>query len=499
MIAASLVIAPSFLRPDPFATLGRRFLSPWLAIDRVGRFLVEVEPGDSVVAVGSDVAFAATVRPRFGNVGEAEASWLEWRDADGSKHRVKMAPDESNTSASRTFRATLPRLAQSIDYSVATDSSASPPYTITAVAPPSVAKISARIEPPAYTKLKSSIAKDAARIEAWEGSSIALTVTPGAPLTSAIMIWPAAKVIESDEEASRSVAMASSDGGTTWTATVPADVSGKYSFKLEDEHHLANRPEPPRRLVVRPDVAPTITLGGRDEPRDAQNDDLLVLDAAARDDLAVDDGRDCLCDREGPIKRPSGSGLGLGWRSRAWARDRRAGEVSLNLKTLDLADGDLVTYRVRVADSLPAPKGPNVTLSEPRDAADRGQGRAFDRPRPLGRTRVAAGAQLTALKKLAAENRQGAQTLRYAADAAQRGNGAWDGSRLDEVDPPRTASAKEVVDKLNVLARDFAESDQYASLTRPTKQIAELEAEAESRDPGPGPQGRRTRARDSPT
>ncbi len=101
LIAGAMVIAPSFVRPDPFATLGRRFLSPWLAIDRVGRFLVEVAPGDAVVAVGSDVAFVATVRPRFGGVGEVEASWLEWTDADGSKHRLKMLADEQNTPASR--------------------------------------------------------------------------------------------------------------------------------------------------------------------------------------------------------------------------------------------------------------------------------------------------------------------------------------------------------------------------------------------------------------
>ena len=44
--------------------------------------------------------------------------------------------------------------------------------------PPSIASISARIEPPAYTKRPTSVARDPARILAFEGSRVTLDITP---------------------------------------------------------------------------------------------------------------------------------------------------------------------------------------------------------------------------------------------------------------------------------------------------------------------------------
>ena len=62
-LAAAVVITPAVASPDPFADLWTRFLAPWAQVDRVGRFTVEVTPGDRVVAIGSDLPVSATVRP----------------------------------------------------------------------------------------------------------------------------------------------------------------------------------------------------------------------------------------------------------------------------------------------------------------------------------------------------------------------------------------------------------------------------------------------------
>ena len=90
-ILAGLVIAPAVVRPDPFANIGKRFLFPRADIDRVSRFVVEVAPGDKVVAVGSDVSVSAIVHSRFGEPMPRGDAWLEWTGTDGKPHRVRLA------------------------------------------------------------------------------------------------------------------------------------------------------------------------------------------------------------------------------------------------------------------------------------------------------------------------------------------------------------------------------------------------------------------------
>ena len=50
-----IVVAPAVARPDPFARMLARAVAPWSGAERVGRFVVEVEPGDRVAAMGSEV------------------------------------------------------------------------------------------------------------------------------------------------------------------------------------------------------------------------------------------------------------------------------------------------------------------------------------------------------------------------------------------------------------------------------------------------------------
>ncbi|MDB5348765.1 MAG: hypothetical protein JWN86_12 [Planctomycetota bacterium] len=474
LLAACLVVAPAVARPDPFAALGHRFLMPWADVDRVARLAVEVKPGDAVVAIGSDVAVVATVKPRFGSMSLPEAARLEWTGEDKTVHQAAMSADETNPADSRTFRLTVPRLAETVRYRVVTDAAESRKHRLTAVEPPAIATLVAGVEPPAYTKLPAFPARNPARIEAWEGSTITISLTANKPLKTARIDWPAAPEARSAAEKTSSVALGSKDG-TRWTAKVPAAVSGNYTFVLEDEYRIPNRPEPPRRLVVKPDMPPTIAMGGSDDLKDAQADDLLVTEVLARDDLAVMTAEllyaiERTKDSSGPANGQNPIELkGLGTR-------RAQGEMSLGLKALALHDGDILTYRVKVTDSLPTPKGPNVTLSPIRSL------RIVAKADPLlarerSIERQSLQDQLNAIKKAAAENRHEAEILRYAADAAQRGNGAWGDEKQADL-ARREAAARSVVDKLQLLARDFADSGQFAPLERPTRQIADVEAEA---------------------
>jgi hypothetical protein len=152
------------------------------------------------------------------------------------------------------------------------------------------------------------------------------------------------------------------------------------------------------------------------------------------------------------------------------------GEAVLRLKPLGLKAGDVVRYKVRVADNRPAPRGPNVAWSDGRRLT------IVEQAEPLRARRAEAGRkaiqeELDALKKAAAENRQATELLRYAADAAQRGNGTFDGDRVREL-ARREADARDLVDGLNRLARRLDDEPAYRPLARPARQVADVEAEA---------------------
>jgi len=482
MLAATLVVAPAVASPDPFADLWTRFLAPWAGIDRVGRFTVEVTPGDRVVAIGADLPVAATVRPRFGAAAPTDDAWLEWTGADGVANRVKMA-EEADTRAGkargpRSFAVTLPGLAHSLTYRVASGPAASRRHRITAVAAPAVAGLTARVAPPAYTKRPAAPARDPARIEAWEDSRITLEVAANKPLKAVEVTWPtteAAGKSAAKATPAKSVALKASADGTRWSATVAAEASGPFAFKLRDEHGLENRPEAPRRLTVKPDAPPTLAIATPDAFKETAPDDLLMVAVVAHDDVAV-----ATCELHYTVDRSRGSTgpdsghvaaplAGLGTRS---AR----GEAALSLKPLALKAGDTVSYRVRVADNRPAPRGPNVAWSGGHSLRIVAQADSL-LARQGSAERKELRARLEAIRKATEEGRLAVEPLRYAADLARRNQGRWDEAKAKAV-ADREAAAGDSADRLQLLARDFADHPTFRPLARPTRQVAEVEVEA---------------------
>ncbi len=270
---------------------------PWADLDRVGRFTITVTPGDAVVAIGDDVMIAATVQSRFaaGDSPRAAQAWLEWSaDGDSTISRFEMPagdaaarPDASTSSESPphagSFALTLPRIAGSMGYRVASGGVISRRYRITAVEPPAIAALAARIEPPAYTKLPAYLARDPRRIEALEGSRVTLEITANKPVRSIDLEWPA----EKDKPAEQLAAELTSEGGVGAVTAVARD-SGPYAVSLRDGHGIASRSQGQSLLVVRPDAPPTVVLGGTDGVKEASPADSLTVAVAVRDDIAVD-------------------------------------------------------------------------------------------------------------------------------------------------------------------------------------------------------------------
>jgi hypothetical protein len=474
-LALLVVLAPSVVRPDPFRPLLGRWLAPWADIDRVGRFVIDVEPGDHVAALGAELPISATVRPRFGSAVAPDQAWLEWTEAGGRSHRARMAAESNDRVPWCRFTSTLPRLTGSLRYRVTTAETQSRRHAISAVAPPAVTALSIKVEPPAYTRITPAIIKDPARIEAWEGSRIIVHLTTNKAVDRASIEWPGEPSTKTSQGRSNLVPMSGTGpSGRQWNAILIAKATGHYTFTLRDAYKISNFPEPNRRVIVRPDAPPSVALSGPETSAETRADDVLSLEVDAHDDLAVASAEIHYAIERFGTDDPQELGQearrlpGLGTR-------HAIGEAVLDLKPLHLKPGDLLHYRVRVTDSLPPPRGPNVAWTPIKGLTITEKAESL-LARKSAAERNAVQVLLDALKRLAATNHQETTSLRYAADAVLRGNGQWDAARERAVHE-RTAAAGAMIDRLEGLARAVGDHPQYAPLARPARQVAQVEGE----------------------
>ena len=234
-----------------------------------------------------------------------------------------------------------------------------------------------------------------------------LNVTATRPVTAIDVEWPA--TVENDKETPstpsvRKVGARRSANGKSGTASLTAEASGSFAVTLRDAHGLNSRPaaEGARRVIVRFDAAPLVALTGPAAAHESSPADVLTLQVAARDDVAVasvelhytiDRSRGQASSAAAKAQAQPESGhvavelSGLGTRA---AR----GEIRLELARLELEPGDTLAYRVRVADNRPAPRGPNVTWSPGRSLSIVTQAepllarqREAERPAAAGRAR----------------------------------------------------------------------------------------------------------------
>ncbi len=486
--ALLVLFAPILVWPETYGRLARHFLMPWANVERPGRHVVEVSPGDCALPVGADLSVSAVVRARLPVDSVPGEAWLEWSAlGEHAVHRVALPaatePESHEDSsahshqAGRRYAIVLPRLARSISYQVASVSVKSKQYTVKVVEPPAVAEIKARVEPPAYTKRPAASALDPSRIEAFEGSRVTLEITASRAVRSIEVEWPQGN---DEGEASTAGKLAATleleSGGRGGKLSVEAVRSGPYTVSLCDGLGILSRPEPLRRVIVRADAPPVVAVLGPEDAGEASANDSVGLAIAARDDVAV-----ASVELHYTIERRDSAagdaetghvevGLdGLGSRS-------VTGSAALGLGPLKVRPGDSVSYRVRVADNRPAPRGPNVVWSPVRTlsivaAAEPLRVRA-SRARTSGLH-----SRLETLKKEVDADREKTEKLRQKADAVRRGDDAWDGVQRDAL-AERETQTRAIEDGLKLLSRDLERDAGMHELAREARQVATGEVEA---------------------
>ncbi len=470
----ALILAPSLLQPDPFRKIAQRFFMPWSNLDRISRFVIEVPP-DRLVAIGSDLDVRAMVRDRFDLGGISnfnptktvpQTAILEWIDSRDKHQRVNMFTESTTPASSRQFTSVLPDVTASLSYRVRSGSAISREVHVNAEPAPILTALNVNVTAPTYIKQSDIALNNPTKLEVWEGSSLRFTIETSTRLKRAQITWP-----DQDEPTPKPLEMTT---GSSPTIMVVANQTGDFRFELVDVRDLKSRPEPARRVLVRKDAPPMVTLAKVEDLKEARSDDVIIASIRARDDLEVsaaelhwaivrEGSTDTDLNERGKLPLPL-SGLGT---------PSAQGDATFDLAKLQLKPGDIVTYRVRVVDSRPSPQ---EAWSEIRSLTISAKAEPLLARRDKAR-RATIQAKLDELKRDAATNRQETEQLRYAADAAMRGSGLWDQKRQRSL-TDREMQARSVVDRLNMLAHELDSDANFAALARPTRQLADLEAEA---------------------
>jgi hypothetical protein len=242
----------------------------------------------------------------------------------------------------------------------------------------------------------------------------------------------------------------------------------------------------PWRLIVQRDAPPILAVIGDEGLHEARPHDTLELAVAAHDDVAVASAelhytvqRRSLSKspdvaRAGSTREESHAALSLP----GLGTSAVGGLTALGFAPLGLRHGDTLSYSVRVADNCPGPRGPHVVWS-PLRTLTIGSNVESIRAQQARLGQKSLRDRLDTLRSTASANRSATEQLRYAADSALRGNGAWDQEQQRALGQ-RSNEARDLVNQLQQLARDLERnpSDSLSPLAEPTRQLAENEAEA---------------------
>ncbi|MBN1344886.1 MAG: hypothetical protein JXQ73_19485 [Phycisphaerae bacterium] len=327
--------------PEPFQrSLKRLFLAN---LGRVGETKVAVlGEGDRVVPESEPVMIRAEVKGR-----SPQSVWLLVRDEVNHLQTLEMA---SMASQSGIHTCTILATHGTWHYQIRAGDSHTKWYDLKAVPRPDVTGVAATIRPPPYSgKEIRRIGQLSESVKVLRHSEVALTIRTNAPVAHAMLEFDRGESVQL-----RPVA----EDDTEYTASLTAYEDVSFRVLLADKHQLENLAPARFRLRVIRDQPPSVSILQPGRRVTLKATDKLPVRFLARDDMAVKKAE--LLVTTGatdpvvvPIDLPDREDL------------RIEGETVVDLGRIDLTGLKHVTYRVRVADSLPSTldNGPQTALS----------------------------------------------------------------------------------------------------------------------------------------
>ncbi|HVW03080.1 MAG TPA: hypothetical protein VHB77_22155, partial [Planctomycetaceae bacterium] len=443
-----LLLAPAILAPTVFGLLLQRFVSPWSNLDRAGSIAFEVQPGDVTVARGADVTFIAVPV----NSDAKLAPQLEWVDSGGG---VESRPMEWDADG-KSWRLKLPHVFRGLTYHVAAARGRTRDYQLEVADPPAIAALKLVVQPPSYTgQPAQEIDGLIGEVTVLAGSELEWQFTFNKPAKAEFMFTPTAlPEVEADAPppSPREIALTVADDRLSAASHITAEQSGSFAVRLVDDAGLTNS-DPDRRIIVKPDLPPEISLEGSDEPQQAQPSDVFPVVATARDDVGVAAVELHLEGPRGVSRTIPFAGADLGRRSLE-ARFR------LNLSELELSEGDELHYRARAVDGRAVP-APQEAWSEMRTLRINSQA-APPQSEELARAQGELGKQLAALQQEIAEHHTELTEVQREADGSARKNRPFEqNDRL----PALGEREQQLAQKVERLAAAFNEHPLYANVS----------------------------------
>lgn len=363
MMSVLALMIPLLLWPSGSMLLLQRFAMPFANLAAPSNLFFEVSDGNRTVAVNTDVQFVAIPRWRTNVAGALPTEVvLEMQTAGGTSEDLPMSYDDSASH----FNVSLADVRESVRYRVRGGGATTEWFDLTVADPPRILTAVLQETPPTYTgrpiEIFDGVVGD---IPVFEHSAIEITLTFNKPVQNVVMDWqtwkplPAADGVAAsvlDIEPPRSPAVLSADGSSA-RFQFEAQGSGQFEFRVEDSLGLTNLNETTRRLIVTTDTPPKLTVSGISDGLEVRPNDVVPLNCSVVDDIGVGE-------LELHIRRNS-EVIRI---EPAVDFNRGALQVEhdfqIDLKSLDVHDGDTVTIKVKAADERPIP-GPQVVWQGP--------------------------------------------------------------------------------------------------------------------------------------
>lgn len=267
---------------------------------------------------------------------------LRWQTASERAGREPMTRIGFNR-----WVATLGTLTEDVSFQIVGGDERTREYVVIAVDRPQVVRTSARITPPAYTRLEPVTLEQQTVLDILEGSTLNIEAWLNKPVASA-------RFVGSEGEA----AACQQPGPDYLRVGWREPRSGSYFFELVDRDGWANRQPVRYTLKVLPDLPPEVTLELPDVDESITPRAELPVELAAEDTYGLGGVR--LHVQRGddpPFDVPLAAG-GI----EAGQRELRA-ETTIAIGTLNVAPGDRVRVWAEAFDEDPA--GPNLGRTEP--------------------------------------------------------------------------------------------------------------------------------------
>ncbi|HCC98945.1 MAG TPA: hypothetical protein DER64_00320 [Planctomycetaceae bacterium] len=353
-LSASLVFGPLAVPDSGHALLMTRFFLPWSNLQRSVLYRVSVENGDRVVARGSDVQITVRVeRPGGPSPGAHPGSvprnvWCRWTTRSGNTDRRLMERDTDTA----TYTTIWPEVLEGFEFHVDADGSLSRHHAVRVVEPPAITGLRLDIVPPDYTRLPPrSTDAVVGDVTVLAGSRLTWRMQFNKPIQNA-------RLKLSRPAASTSWNATLAEDGRLATVDVIAETGGPLQVELIDRDGLERNDQTYRRLIIRDDHPPTLSLSGHDRPTAVRPTDAIVVRAEATDDFGLR-----TLELELQVDPTTQDHLRID-------PDRLTGRQAVEHFTIDLSrfplpTGSRLTYRVHVTDNRQRP-APNETWSTPR-------------------------------------------------------------------------------------------------------------------------------------